>query len=268
VIINNCVVLKIITEVSCFLAGILIGIIASILGLGGGALFRPLLTEVYGFNEYSASATSLFAVIFTSLSSAIAYARQRRIFYKVGILMALTAIPGAILGAYVILTIPEFILRISFGIVLILAALNMVKKAGKTITRNVPQKINEMNYKKTRLPIAMAASFFAGFIASILGIGGGIVYVPIMNIILDIMIHFSTSTSSFIITLSSTTGAFIHQSHNLVNFTFGAALGLGAVVGAQIGAKISKKQKPKTIQLIFAAFLIFVALRMIITSII
>jgi len=56
--------LKVITEISRILAGTLIGIIASILGLGGETLVRPLLTEVYGFNEYIASASSLLAVIF------------------------------------------------------------------------------------------------------------------------------------------------------------------------------------------------------------
>jgi len=80
--------------------GFLIGTMASMTGIGGGAFIVPLLTLIYAFAPANAVGTSLTTIIFTAIASTINYSRQKRIYYKTGLILAIMTAPGAVLGAY------------------------------------------------------------------------------------------------------------------------------------------------------------------------
>jgi len=84
------------------LLGVLIGIVAAMIGIGGGVFIVPLLTllPLYGFSTTQAVGTSLTAIVFTSLASTVSYSRQKRIDYRTGLILAVVTIPGAWVGAY------------------------------------------------------------------------------------------------------------------------------------------------------------------------
>ena len=75
------------------LFGFFIGILASMTGVGGGVFIVPILTFFYDFRVNAATGTSLTAIIFTALASTINYARQKRIYYRTGLVLALTTAP-------------------------------------------------------------------------------------------------------------------------------------------------------------------------------
>ena len=104
------------------IVGLGAGTLGSMTGVGGGVVMTPALT-LMGFAPPQISSTSLFAVTFTSASSTISYAKQKKIHYRVGLKTAVASIPGAIVGAFIsnLISIDSF--KIYFGILLMLAGL-------------------------------------------------------------------------------------------------------------------------------------------------
>lgn len=98
------------------------GIVGSIIGVGGGIIFSPTLT-LMGLPPTQVSSTSLIAVAFTSISSSISYARQKRIKYETAYKLALVSTPGAVLGAYLSSVISTDLFKITFSVILILAVI-------------------------------------------------------------------------------------------------------------------------------------------------
>ena len=123
------------------LMGVMIGIIASMLGVGGGFLMVPVLSLLLAQPMHTAVGTSLFATFFTSTSASLVYYRQGRIDYKLGLLLEAGTIPGAILGAYSTQFVQGSLLQGIFGFILALVSLRMLllgirkgspSKSGKT----------------------------------------------------------------------------------------------------------------------------------------
>uniref|UniRef100_UPI0026036CC5 sulfite exporter TauE/SafE family protein n=1 Tax=Thermococcus sp. TaxID=35749 RepID=UPI0026036CC5 len=185
-----------------FAVGVFIGTLAALFGLGGGFLIVPAL-NLLGVEMHHAVGTSSAAVVFTSLSSAIAYSRQRRIHYKVGLLLASTAVVGAYIGAWLTSFISAPKLKVIFGLALIVVAVRIYRK--KTAE---PSEVRledvRVNYKL--VPIG---GFFSGIASGLLGVGGGIINVPFL-VWLGMPIHYAVATSSFAIVFTSASSALKH----------------------------------------------------------
>ncbi|HXU95278.1 MAG TPA: sulfite exporter TauE/SafE family protein, partial [Candidatus Nitrosotalea sp.] len=153
--------------------GFAAGVIGSIIGLGGGFIIVPVLT-FFGYSPTLAASNSLFAAFSNSIASTTSYAKQKRIVYSVGIKLALVSIPGTILGAYISDEVSPPLFKILFGIVLVASAVYIY------LRRKMESK--EHNLSKQIMVLAVGASFFAGIISSLFGIGGGVVFVPLMVI--------------------------------------------------------------------------------------
>lgn len=243
--------------------GIIVGVVAAFFGIGGGVLFVPILILVFRLPIKTAIGTSLLAVFITSISSMIAYWRQKRIIYKAGLIFDVATIPGAILGAYLTTVIQENMLKIIFSLFLLFMAFNVAKK-GKKYENNpisFPYELSRNDIVKILL-----FAFISGLLSAFLGIGGGVLNVPIMVLVLHIPIHFAIATSCFIIVVTSFTGLTQHFMYGQVLPTYGILLGIGSVIGAQIGARISKRTKSKTLRKLFAVLMVIVAIRLILSS--
>ena len=102
--------------------GFLIGVLASMTGVGGGVFIVPILTFFYAFVVNSATGTSLTTIIFTAIASTVNYAKQKRIYYKTGLILVITTAPGAYMGAWLATIMEERLLGLVFGVFLILVA--------------------------------------------------------------------------------------------------------------------------------------------------
>ena len=238
-----------------FAVGIFIGVLAAMFGLGGGFLVVPTLNFL-GVEIHHAVGTSSAAVVFTSLSSAIAYHRQRRIHYKAGLLLASTAVPGAYIGAWSTGYISAAQLKVIFGIVLLLVAVKIYwKKSAEP--QDVRLEEVELNYKL--VPIG---GFIAGIASGLLGIGGGAINVPFLTAI-GLPIHYAVATSSFAIVFTATSGALKHYAMGNVEVEWLLLLVPGLIIGAQLGARIAKRTKASSLSKSFAIVLAFLAVRMV-----
>lgn len=170
--------------------GFFIGIIASMLGIGGGVFVVPVLQLLpLGVDFYPtlAAGTSLTMISFKALSSTYGYAKQRRIDYKVGLLLAITAIPGSFAGAFLTDVTARIgaheLLQLTFATFLIFIATRMIfpyrsapnlrlKNRSSTWKRKLQDSFGNQFEYSVDLKTGMLLGFFAGVSSGLLGIGG------------------------------------------------------------------------------------------------
>jgi len=268
---GSVVLLEIWLGVSLALLAVLIGIVAALIGVGGGFLTVPALVLLFAFSSQKAVGTSSSVIVATSLSALAAYAWQRRIDYRVGLVLAAGTIPGGALGAYATSFVSSQVLRVLFGLFMLAVSLQMVLSSEKPDFRAsvgggwvrtlVDSRGMRFEYKARMLP-GVAFSFLAGVASGLFGIGGGAVMVPVMALLVGIPIHIAVATSAFMIPFSSFSAAVTQVVQGNVVYEYAAVLALGSVIGAQIGARLARRIKPGRLRMVFGAFLFIIGLRM------
>lgn len=245
--------------------------------MAGGFILVPILFFMYP-HESPATITSITLTVtfFNSLSGSIAYSRQKRIDYKSGLFFAITAVPGAILGAFLVQYLDRSVFQYIFGSVLLIIAIYIIARPGKKFNgaflnrwctdRCITDNSYNVHKYRYNLPLGMTISFFVGVIAGMLGIGGGIVHVPALTQVLGFPAHIATATSHFMVAITTFSAIITHIISGTFTNDFGRALVLsaGAVVGAQFGARLSQKVSGVLIIRLLAVGLIIVALRLLI----
>jgi uncharacterized membrane protein YfcA len=246
--------------------GFLIGIIASMTGVGGGIFIVPILAFFYGFVVNSATGTSLTSIIFTAIASALNYAKQKRIYFKTGATLIITTAPGAYLGAWLATIMEERMLGLVFGAFLILVAIRMIISALRTKAQKQAQSVRtdtELLHSGKTIIIGAGLGFFGGVASGLLGIGGGTLVVPILIVAMGMPIHYATATSMFTMIFTSISGVARYVQSDLINFPVALLLAAGTVVGAQVGAYTSKKISGRNLGLIFGIMLVVAGINMI-----
>lgn len=253
--------------------GFIIGAVAAMTGMGGGAFIVPALTLIFGFTVHNAVGTSLAAIVFTSLASTYRYFKQRRLDYKVGLISAVATIPGALLGAYLTSFISSRLLGIIFSLFLLFVAFRMLFNFSLTGSRTfrawkywhcriVDSDGNIFEYD-ANIILGSILSFFGGLSSGLLGIGGGSLIVPILNLVVCLPIHIAIATSMFVMIFTSISGVSTHIYLNNVNLEYAAFLAMGVIFGAQLGAYAAKRTPPKFLKKFFSVILILISLRLI-----
>ena len=233
------------------------GAVGSITGVGGGIMITPALTFI-GFTSSQAASTSLIAVTSTSASSTIAYSKQKRIDYAIGLKMVALSIPGAITGALLSNEVSNENFKAYFAIILIVTGLYIAYK--NSIVKEQPTKAS----KSTTFDLLFyAGSFAAGIVSSLFGIGGGIIFVPLMILLLRMTMFRAGPTSQLILLISSTVGVLTHAILGHPDYVHGSFLAIGAFVGGQIGARLSHRIEESILQKLLSIILIGAAIKLL-----
>ncbi|HTY75193.1 MAG TPA: sulfite exporter TauE/SafE family protein [Candidatus Nanoarchaeia archaeon] len=250
--------------------GFLVAFVAAMIGVGGGVFIVPLLTLAYAFTPAHAIGTSLLVIFFVGLSATMSYSRHKLVFFKVGLLLAVATIPGSLLGAYLTSILPGAVLGLIFGVFLIAVAIRMLlsnnlfyKKKFETDNVKAVWSESEVLAEKRRFVAAFGLCFFGGLVSALLGIGGGLVFVPVLALVLFLPIHVVVATSMFTMVFTSSAGVVQHWSLGNVNLEFGILLAVGAVAGALVGSWVCKRVSDEKLQAIFAVALILLSVQMI-----
>ncbi len=260
------------------LLGAGVGVFGTIVGAGGGFVLVPILLVVYNDRDpQTLTAMSLFVVMINAASGSIAYARHGRIDFFSGGWFAVATLPGAVAGVLVVGYVPRRLFDGIFATLLAVVGLYLLLRSGfqairEPITgRGVVQRTLRDNQGNTfvysyRLWQGLAISAGIGFISSLLGLGGGIIHVPVMIEVLHFPVHIATATSQFVLGLMAAEGVSVHfATGNLGwNSTLGeaVALSVGAVPGAQLGARIARRLQGTVILRLLAGSLLIVAARL------
>jgi uncharacterized membrane protein YfcA len=228
----------------------------------------PVMTLLYEFLPANAAGTSLTVIIFTAAASTLNYARQKRIYWRTGLVLAIVTAPGAYLGAWLTTLLNPRDLGLIFGFFLIgvaiyiIADLNNLRRSQNQETKARMSDVELVKSGRT-LMLGAGLSFFGGLASGLLGIGGGLLVVPIMTFAMGMAIHFATATSMFTMIFTSISGVAQHYQANHINFETALLLALGAIFGAQVGAYTSKRISSKNLRRVFGIVVIVSGINMI-----
>lgn len=225
-------------EVAGFLTlGILVGLLGALLGIGGGMVIVPLLVFAWHYEPQLAIGTSVLVVLLNAVSGTWGYIRQKKVCVDAALKFAVATVPGAFLGSYAAEYLQGRLFYLVFGAFFVLAAINMYRKANKEAAGKTAGEVPAVyNWK-----LGVLCSVGVGFLASILGIGGGIVHVPFMVYVLNFPVHVAIATSTCILAVSSLAGLVSHAMLGHIVWTSGLAIGVGAFVGAQGGVALAQR---------------------------
>jgi len=244
--------------------GILVGILASLVGLGGGSLFVPILLFLYQLDIHSAVSTSILASLFTAVSSFTFYRKNVKIDYKLGAMLEISTIPGAIVGSYVSSILNRTLLELFFSTILLLSSTKMIHETIQ-VKKNIRERYweSEDSIKTSRIFLGLTASFLAGFISGSVGISGGSIKLPILILIIGMPERTAIATSTFMIVLTSITALLSHAVFGKINYFIGISMGTGAFLGAKIGGRINLRTSQRKLRGILGIILAIISIRIL-----
>jgi hypothetical protein len=263
-------------KLTLFVSGLLTGFLAGFFGIGGGVILVLILMYYYSAIGFPtdiipkiAVATSLFTIIFTSISSTIKQYENRNIEWKLTFTMGSGSVISAFAGSKIASAVSGSFIKAFVLTVVFLTGLRMFFGNKEQIDLD-----DLSNYKAEINPIpAFLWGIVTGIVSIFAGVGGGILLVPVMNNIMKIPIKRAIGTSSSIIILTSIFGTIGYIINGLgrpelsslgtigfVDYTAGILILIGSVITSRFGAQASYRTKSKTLKKLFAVLLIIVAI--------
>lgn len=253
------------------LSGLVAGAFGALLGLGGGILLVPILALGFDMPLTAAVGTSLICVIATSTGGAAVNVRAGRADVRLGVLLAAGTVVGALTGGVVAGFLPERILAGLFALLLVYTAWTMGRGALRrpveastepAMVATSPDGPSEPAYRFRRLPAAVGGSFAAGNMSGLLGVGGGIVTVPLIHLLMGAPMRIAVATSNFMIGMTAAAGAYAYLFRGDVDATVAAPVVLGVAAGAALGARLSARLRQGWLIGLFVIVVLFVAFQM------
>jgi uncharacterized protein len=254
-------------------SGVAAGGVGALLGIGGGVFLVPLLNIALGFPISVAAAISLATVIATSSTVTAGKAGQHLMNFRFGMVLEVATAAGSVLGGLTVQMLAQSTLQKLFGVVTGGVALATVARSRR---RNVildpgaaPGRLGGrfhdeesggiVVYRIKRVPLALGASFIAGNVSSLLGIGGGVIKVPVLNGWCGMPLRAAAATSAFMIGVTATAGVIVYYVNGQLLPTAAAAAILGVQLGSFLGLKLSPQMPIQSLKLLLAGVLAAVA---------
>jgi uncharacterized protein len=262
------------------LVSILAGLVGALFGLGGGVLIIPFLTLVEGIPVPLAVGASIVSVVATSSASAATYVQDHLTNLRLGMFLEIGTVAGAITGAFVAVFLPPSALFVLFGLILLYATIVMIRARGIDFPDNVmPDRLSTIlalgsqyedhslkrvvKYEVTRTPVTVFVGYLAGIVSGLLGVGGGIINVPTMNLASKIPVKVASATSNFMIGVTAAASASVYLLRGDVHPLLAAPLIIGVAGGALIGTRVLKVTPPTRVKVAFGVLLAVISLLMI-----
>lgn len=247
--------------VFCFVLGIL----AILAGVGGGVLFVPLVGTFFPFHMDFVRGASLFVALAGSLSASSGlldrYLASTRLVFPMALLASTAAVFGAIVG----LAIPEYLVRILLGVLIILISAIMLFSrqsefpdmgSGDALSRMLGISGSyyehalerDVEWRGRRTLLSMFLFLIIGFIAGMFGIGAGWANVPVLNLLMGVPLKVSVGSSLFIISIGSTASSWIYLNAGAVLPLITVPSVLGMILGSRIGVRILDRIEPRRVR--------------------
>jgi len=254
-------------------AGSIAGALGSLLGIGGGVFLVPFLNAGLGLDFKVAAATGLMTVIATSSVVSAGRAGRHLINLRLGMLLEVATTVGGLIAAITVAHLSNHTLNLIFAVVTAMIAVLMLTRLDR---RNVlhhdvhPGTLGarfhdddtgrDVVYQVKRLPLGMGASFLAGYVSGTLGIGGGILKVPVLNAWCGVPMRAAAATSALMIGVTAAASAPQYFARGQVNPPVAAAAVIGVLLGSRAGFHISSRAKVRWLKMLMALVLAAVSI--------
>lgn len=263
-------------------AGLIVGFTAGLIGIGGGVLMVPFLYFFYESARGAAlgavpvdlqatvtHATSLFVIVPTAVMGAAAYSRAGLVVWRAAIPIGVFSILGGVLGARIALALPGGALKFAFGLFLLATSAQLLR---------APRR-GEAQALRLALRVTVPVGISVGVFSAILGVGGGLVAIPLLLHVIGIDLRQVAATSLAIIVMAATAGTATYMatgagvsglppsSIGYVHVAAGIPLMVGSLLTVRLGARANQKMELKTLRRLFALFLAVLGVRLVVQAI-
>jgi uncharacterized membrane protein YfcA len=236
-----------------FASGSIASIVGSLVGLGGGFVVIPVLRIVTKIAPAQVAGTSLVFVLANVIASTIGYLRHKRVDLHIGLPIAAAAIPGSIIGVFVVRNVSGLVFDIAYGTLLVTLSILVIRHRNTAFVEPGTRTIAH------RLPVAILAGFGVGIVSSVFGIGGGIVLVPLLLIAAKIQPTVVSATSGFIVMCTAPVGVLTHGIAGDIDWAIALPLVVGGLVGGSVAPSIAKRVASPHIVTLLAIVLMLAA---------
>lgn len=233
-------------------SGLGAGVMSGLFGIGGGTVMTPAVQVLLGAPPIVALATPLPVIFPTAITGAWTYRQGGQLDERAAAWIVGPGIVGAVAGAALTDVIDTHLL-------LIVTALLLAREAISTL-RGVSRSEAEGEPFRGTPPQLAGVGLAAGFVSGLLGVGGGIIMVPLLVGILEMPLKRALGTSLLAIVVLVIPGTIVHTALGHIDWAIFAALTVGAVPGARIGARLALGTRERTLRLLVGSFLLVVAL--------
>jgi uncharacterized membrane protein YfcA len=253
--------------------GLTAGVFGSLLGLGGGLLIVPLLVFVFQLSLIKAIGISLVCVIVTSSAAAGVYLERRVANLRLGMTLELFTAAGALVGGLLAFALEERVIAALFAILLVYTAASMLRRSpepeapaaieGDSAADDTwSSSLDAPGYRVKSLGPGSVASVGAGVVSALLGVGGGIVKVPVMHLIMGVPLRVATATSNLMIGVTASAGAVIYLSRGEIEPLVAGPTALGVFAGATVGSRSAHRIDVRILRALFVVVLLYTAFQM------
>lgn len=258
-------------ELLMAVSGLVAGAFGAMLGLGGGILIVPLLTLGFDVPLSAAVGTSLICVIATSTGAAAINVRAGRADVRLGITLGAGTVVGALTGGVAAGFLPERVVAGLFAALLAYTALTMLQRLrdgaseapdAPAVDPAAPDGPDAPAYRSHRLPPALGGSFLAGNVSGLLGVGGGIVTVPLVHLVMGAPMKVAVATSNFMLGMTAAAGAYTYLFRGNVDPRVAAPMVVGVALGAALGASLGSRIRTAWLMATFVVVIAYVAFQM------
>ncbi len=259
------------------------GTLGALVGIGGGVVIVPALLLLFGFDVRVAVATSLLAVVATSVAAGSLSQGSGLANLRIGLSLELATITGGIAGGLAATAIAPQVLSTGLGILLGVTAVLLVRgrdahdatgdrvpAAGVPVTADAAatHAVGRLGgsyrdghagravaYRPTRVPAGSALAFGAGALSGLLGVGGGFLKVPAMNLVMGLPLKVAAATSAFMVGITALASLFIYVARGYLYPYPAAAVVIGVLLGAVAGTRLQHRSSPRALRIVLAAVL-------------
>ena len=261
------------------IVGIGIGILSGLLGIGGGTVMVPIFRLLFDMSAIMSTATSLFAIIPTSISGAVSHIRHKTCVPSLGLAAGIGGAITSPLGVWLATLSPAWLIMVVAALIIGWSAVKMLSKAIKM--KPVPRAEGgsgavasprsseaalagedadaRVRLSRKQLLIGATIGLVAGVASGYVGVGGGFIMVPLMLSFVGIPMRLASGTSLIAVMILAVPGVAEQALLGNINYLAGLAISIGSIPGAVIGARLVRVVPERMLRFIFGGFLIVAA---------
>lgn len=261
------------------LAGVFVGVMSGLLGVGGGTIMVPIFRLAFGMSPLASTATSLFAIIPTSISGAVAHTRAKTCVPKLGLALGAGGAVMSPMGVWLASVSPGWLVICVAAIVIGFSAFKMFKKAVKCAPTPRAGRAggNAQDASAKAVPDQPVLSrkqylqgacigLITGLASGYVGVGGGFIMVPLMLAVLDIPMSLASGTSLIAIMILAIPGVIEQGLLGNIEYLAGIAIVVGSIPGALVGARLVRVVPERQLRFIFGGFLLVAAVMLMLNE--
>lgn len=267
--------------IGVMLAAMFAATFGSMLGLGGGVFLVPLLTLFFGIDPRIAVGASAVCVVTNSVVGSSVHIRSGFTNLRLSMVLQVTTAMGAIAGALIALRVDASLINLVLGLVLLYSAASMLRQRrvnpppppddapdpfGLRTSYIDPATKGEVVYLPYRVKPGLAISGGAGVLSGMLGIGGGAIQVPLMNLMMKVPVKAAAGTSSFMVGMTAVATAAVFYSHGEIDPTIVVPAMIGIFSGAKLGSQVTRRVQTQRLVMVFVIVIAYLGISMVLKA--